>query len=417
MRKMLKMSVAAAMVMGISSVSAQANDGTDIISNVKVKGEIRARYEMVDDNTNKDANAFTNRLTIGASADLLGTDWLSAYAEMTNVSNLNDNYNSTNNGETSYAKVFDPEQTRLTQSYLDVKIDKTLIRYGRQMINLDNQRFVGAVGWRQMPQTFDALLVANNAVKNLNLAAVYVTQVNRIFADDAASSLDTRTLILNASYKVMPELKVTAYSYMIGAGTAGTNTTNGVGSDTYGVALTGKVAASDSLKLNYRVEYATQTNPTMENSGNTSTSDVNANYYNLNVGVNANGILAGLGYELLGSNSGVNAFSTPLATLHGKNGWADKFLGTPDDGLADTSLMIGYKAKGFGVAKVIYHDFSSDVGSTDYGTEIDAVYKNKIPGVNNLTGLVKVASFNADSASYTDTTKFWLMLDYKFASK
>ena len=56
MRKMLKLSMAAAMVMGIGSVSAQA-DGIDIVSNVSAKGQIRARYEMVDADDNGLANA------------------------------------------------------------------------------------------------------------------------------------------------------------------------------------------------------------------------------------------------------------------------------------------------------------------------------------------------------------------------
>ena len=107
------------------------------------------------------------------------------------------------------------------------------------MINLDNERFVGAVGWRQMPQTFDAYTLTDNSIENLNLFASYVNQINRVFDNDTgpfARDWETRTLLLNASYKVMDELKVTVYDYMIGTGTAG-----GMGSDTYGIALTGDI--------------------------------------------------------------------------------------------------------------------------------------------------------------------------------
>lgn len=422
MRKMVKMSMAAVMIMGIGSVSAQA-EGVDILSNIKAKGEIRARYEMVDQNNAlANANAFTNRLVIGAGADLLGTDWLSAYAEMTNVSALNENYNSTSNGEIGHSTVADPSQTRLTQSYLDFKMGKTLLRAGRQMINLDNQRFVGAVGWRQMPQTFDAVTLSDSTIENLNLSASYITQINRIFdGSTAAGNWDTRTLLLNGSYKVMPELKVTAYAYMIGAGTATTSGV-GVGSDTYGIALSGDIAVSDGVKVNYRAEYATQTDATMENSNYVdlgAADDVDADYMNFELGANISGILVGARYEVLSGDTGANStkFQTPLATLHGQNGWADMFLATPTAGLEDMSLMVGYKSKDIGTAKIIYHDYTSDVGSTDYGTEIDAVYTRAIPGVNNLTGMLKVADFSSDAAAYVDTTKFWAMLDYKFATK
>ncbi|MCF6309358.1 MAG: alginate export family protein [Sulfurimonas sp.] len=421
MRKMLKLSIAAAMVMGIGSVSAQA-DGIDIVSNVKVKGEVRARYEMVDASGNtQNANAFTNRLTIGAGADLLGTDWVSAYVEMTDVRTINDNYNDTyaGNGVEPQQVVADPAQTRLTQAYVDLKLGAdTKLRVGRQMINLDNQRFVGAVGWRQMFQTFDAYTLTNSSIENLSIFASYVNQVNAVKYDATSG---TRDLLLNASYKVMPELKVTAYGYLIG--------TEG---DTYGLALTGKLAVSDGIKINYRAEYATQTDPSMEKSGtNASVVDVDADYYRLALGVNANGILAGVGYESLSGEDGVaggdTAFKTPYATLHGQNGWADKFLangGSPTAGLEDTTVYVGYKAKGFGLLKVVYHDFQSEYGSIDYGTEIDAVYKNKIPGVNGLVGMLKVADYSGDdtvlqgnyATQAADVTKFWVMLDYKFAS-
>ena len=409
MRKMLKMSIACAMMMGIGSVSAQA-DGIDIVSNVAVKGEIRARYEMVDQDGTNNANAFTNRLTIGASADLLGTDWLSAYAEMTNVSALNDNYDDLATSRTANAIVADPEQTRLTQAYLDITIDKRKLRLGRQMINLDNQRFIGAVGWRQMFQTFDAATLTCNTIENLSLFASYITQRNTIFEDGGPkkSSIDARDALVNVSYKVMPELKVTAYSYMLG-------TTH----DTYGLALTGKVAVADGVKVNYRAEYATQTDPSMENSGtDTSGMDIDADYMNFELGVNMSGILAGIGYEVLSGAEGTDdAFTTPYATLHGKNGWADKFLATPAGGIEDLSVMAGYKAKGFGLLKVVYHDFQADTGTVgDYGTEIDAMYKRAVPGVNGLVGMLKVAAYDADNFS-VDTTKVWVMLDYKFSSK
>ncbi|MGE3613287.1 MAG: alginate export family protein [Sulfurimonas sp.] len=426
---MIKMSMAAVMVMGVSSVSVQAND---ILTNIKAQGQIRARYEMVDAKQTPDipnANAFTNRLTLGVSADLLGTSWLSAYAEMTDVRALNDNYNSQVNNSNNEV-VLDSEQTRVTQAYLDMKYGKTKLRVGRQGFNLDNLRFVGTVDWRQMPQTFDAYTLTDSTVENLNLFASYVTQVNRVTHESLATgNWDTRTLLLNASYKVMPELKVTVYDYMIGEGT-GNLATGGNGSDTYGIALTGEVKVAEAAKLTYRAEYAEQTDPSMENSGSTTNINVDANYMNLQLCADVSGILAGIQYEALsGANdSGTEtAFQTPLATLHAHNGFADMFMTTPEDGLEDLSISLGYKSKEFGMLKATYHDYTSEVGSVDYGTELDVTYARAIPGVNNLSGLLKVADYNADSSTAgdilagttrnVDTTKFWAMLDYKFATK
>ncbi len=57
-------------------------------------------------------------------------------------------------------------------------------------------------------------------------------------------------------------------------------------------------------------------------------------------------------------------------TRHSFNGWADKFLTTPDVGIDD--LILGASEKrGRWVWKAIYHDFQAKNTSVDHGTEID----------------------------------------------
>ena len=399
-----------AILLSLGPVMGYASEGGNLLlDNITVKGEIRPRYEMVDDdNANSNANAVTNRLQIGVKADLFATDWLSGYAEMTDVHNANDNYNSTNNGQTGYSVVVDPAQTRLTQSYLDFKLNKTLFRVGRQMVVLDNKRFVGAVNWRQMPQTFDAYALVDNSLENLKLLAAYVSQVNTIKAGDS-DSYNTDTVLLNAKYKANDALNVTGYGYLIGSL-----------HDTYGLALTGKAAS-----INYRAEYAKQADASLE-TGNQGKPDADADYINLQADMNMSGFLVGAQYEVLSGTESADktAFTTPLATLHAFNGWADKFLATPATGLVDMSLMVGYKSKSFGVAKAIWHDFSSDVSSIDYGSELDLLYKRAVPGFKNLSGMVKAAMYSAgdDVAAgnsvplATDTTNVWLMPDNKFSN-
>ena len=381
-----------------------------IFNNITADGQVRPRYEFVDasDNGKADASALTNRLTLGIGADFLQLEGLSVYLEATNVMGSGDFWSVSNDdigNRPLYQIVADPDQTRVTQAYLDYAFGETLIRAGRQDVDLDNVRFIGTVDWRQMPQTYDALAVINNSVNNLALFASYVWRVNRVFDSNTVNPLggefETNTVLLNASYTLMPTLTMTGYGYLIEDF-----------HDTWGIAATGKVGLGESISLSYRAEYATQTDPYFEDLSTNKTAD--ADYYNLQGTLNMRGMLVGAGYEVLGAGDNGNlAFSTPLATLHAQNGWADLFLATPIDGLVDVTAMVGYKSKGFGVAKVIYHDFSSDRGSTDYGTEIDALYKNKIPGIQGLTGLLKASWYRADTFS-VDTTKFWAMLDYTF---
>jgi len=213
----------------------------------------------------------------------------------------------------------------------------------------------------------------------------------------------------------MPELKVTAYDYMIAST-----------SDTYGLAFTGKINAG--AKLNYRAEYAVQKDATMEIHSAKGKAD--ADYYNLDLGANINGILAGINYEVLSGadSSGKTTFNPALGTNHKFNGWADVFYvaSKPSGGLQDANIRLGYTAKGLGKLLAVYHDFKADTnmatttGTTDdLGSEINVLYVNKVPGFNNLKGLVKYASYSAGKATgYTaDKQVAWLMLDYKFATK
>ncbi|SFV67759.1 hypothetical protein MNB_SM-5-1344 [hydrothermal vent metagenome] len=401
------------LMVGGLSVNASANDGINILDNVKLKGEIRPRFETAQVKSNKKdrANAFTARTHLVATGDLLGVDGLTATVGIQSVNNFGyTNYNSTQNGETAYDVVADPQQAMLSEASIDYKIDKTALHAGRSHVNLDNQRFIGTVGWRQSERSYDTVYVANSSVENLNLLAAYVYGFAGV---KSTTTADTNSVLLHANYKVMKELSITGYGYLLGSI-----------HNTYGVALTGKVNAG--AKLSYRAEYAMQSDATLETAHN-GKPEADAHYYNLDLGANISGILAGINYEVLSANSGYkddgktkqNAFSTPLATAHKFNGWADEFLATPAGGLQDANIRLGYKAKGFGKVLAVYHTFTADEkmgGEDDLGTEFDAVYVNAIPGFKNLKGLVKLASYSKGKVTgYTnDKTVGWVQLDYKF---
>ncbi len=80
------------------------------------------------------------------------------------------------------------------------------------------------------------------------------------------------------------------------------------------------------------------------------------------------------------------------------------FLATPGDGLRDLMFSLGGKAAGIKLLAV-YHDFSADQGSDDYGSEIDLLAAKKFARRYQLG--IKYASYRADSWK-TDTDKLWL---------
>jgi hypothetical protein len=228
------------------------------------------------------------------------------------------------------------------------------------------------------------------ASEKLSGSYTYISKRNRIFAE--ANDLDSKDHLLNVAYKTSLG-KVVGYAYLL---EVDNGTDNGL--DTYGISFTGK---KDGFL--YAAEIATQSDDA---------SDADTSYLMLEGGYNFGKVTAKLGYESLGSDNGVG-FSTPLATAHKFNGWADQFLGTPGVGLEDIYATVSTKVLG-GNLSVTYHDFSSDVDSVDLGSEIDAVYAKGF--AKNYKAGVKLASYSAGDAGSgkVDTDKIWVFVTAKF---
>ncbi len=77
------------------------------------------------------ANAVTARFALSVSADLAGIEGLSAFGQIMAVTNFG--YDEYAPEQLGYALIADPQNERVTQAYLDYKLDKTLFRIGRQM--------------------------------------------------------------------------------------------------------------------------------------------------------------------------------------------------------------------------------------------------------------------------------------------
>lgn len=111
---------------------------------------LNLRGESVDqDGFSRDAFALTLRTVLGYETARYG-GW-AILVEAEDVSAVGDAaYNSTINGNTDRPVIADPDGTEVNQAYLSyVGIEDTTVRLGRQRIKLDNDRFIGNVGWRQ----------------------------------------------------------------------------------------------------------------------------------------------------------------------------------------------------------------------------------------------------------------------------
>ena len=414
MKKIVMSAVALTAIMGSFSTVSASEDGINILDNAKFSGEIRPRYEFADKDGGADAaNAFTARTRLAVETNsLMGADGLSAKIGVTTVNNFGytDYYDGNTQGVGEYDLILDAQQAMLSEAYLAYTAADTTLLAGRSHVNLDDQRFIGTVGWRQMERAYDTVTVINKSVEGLTLLGSYVYGYQGV---DDKGTYDTGSALFNVNYKANEAFTVSGYAYLL----ANIH-------DTYGLRVNGKIPVSDSIKLNYAAAYAMQTDNSLEYGSGLTEKTIDASYYDLVLGANMNGFILQAEYEVLGEANGNSqkGFTTPLATLHKFQGFADEFLpqtaGTNGEGLNDLNFKAGYKAKGFGKLLGIYHMFNAETGTySDLGSEFDALYANKVPSINNLNFLLKAAFFmggETGSLHSNDNTKFWAQLDYKF---
>jgi len=371
--------------------------GQDDAKYGQVKIDLRYRYEQDNtDNPNKDqGDASVFRMRLGyLTPDFYG---LQAYAEYEmNQDIVENDYNSTRNGKVGYEVIADPQEHELNQLWLNFKgIPDTEIKVGRQRIKIDNDRFIGNVGWRQLEMTYDAALLTNKSLSNTVIKLGYINQSQTIKSEVNPM----QTPFFNIAYNMTDLGTLTGYTYFIDNNEAHTKS-----NQTYGVFFDGKTMINEGVTALYRFEYAHQQD--YEQNPN----DYSVDYSHVIGGVNLYGITFKGGMETLGGRGEGKVFQTPLATGHAFNGWADQFLKTPDAGLRDIYGLVTGKFMGVKLIGV-YHTFDDDSGSLSYGKEYDFLAVKKFGKHYSL--LAKYAYFDGDNGRF-DAQNFWLQAGVSF---
>lgn len=369
-------------------------------------GDLRYRLEAVDqDGLPEDAAASTLRIRAGFR---LG-EWhgFSLQVEGEGIVRVGpEDFNDTVNGKAAFPVVADPESVQLNQAFVRWKPHAAVeLAAGRRAVNLDNQRWIGSVDWRQNDQTLDLAQVTLRPAKGVSIDYFNAWRVDRIFGEDSPQGVfrDTDINAVRIAHAASPVGTVSAYGFWLDIPSH-----PGSSSRTLGARLVGDQPVGEGVKLLYVAEYARQS----DHGANPTAFDLD--YLLIEPGVAIGGWTLRAGLERLEGN-GTVALQTPLATLHAFNGWADKFLVTPPDGLRDIYGEVGYKFAGGALKgltlRAIVHDFAATRCDAAYGQELDllAVY----PIRPNLVLLGKFAHYAADGFG-TDTTKGWLSLQFSF---
>ncbi|MDP3674542.1 MAG: alginate export family protein [Novosphingobium sp.] len=391
------------MLLGANPAAAEPVKVTPLI-------DTRLRYEAVDqDGLPREADAVTARVRAGVQAD---AGAFSALIEGEGLLAIVERYNSGTNGRTAHPLVVDPQNIELNRAQIQVRaVAGTVVTAGRQRINLDDQRFVGAVAWRQNEQTFDAVRAEWTGVARLKVDATYLWSVRTINGIDGFGARPTAiggdSVLVNVSYKTKP-VTITGFAYLIEQERAVLRANSG---QTYGLRAAGALPVGQDTRVTYTASYARQSDTANH------PIDYSSDYRLGEFGIEHKALRLSAGYEALGAgkDGAPAAFQTPLATLHKFQGFADKFLTTPPGGIRDKYATIGLvlpRPAGIGpiTASVIYHRFDSDRGGIRYGDEIDFVATAKL---GRTLFLVKYADYDARGFA-TDTRKFWVSAEWAF---
>ncbi len=427
----------------------QAEDASDEFWNALTNGRVdfstRLRSEQVDDDQAprvRQAQANTLRTTLGYATGLFHD--VGAYVQLEDVRAVGgDDYNDGGgNGVTDRAVVVDPEGTELQQAYLRYRgLPRTQVLLGRQELEhraAPLNRFVGVVPWRQNWQSYDAARVLTDALPAMRVDYAYVWNVNRIFGEDNPISdrrdFDLDGHLLSATWSGIPYSTLEGYAYLLDFD-SNLGATRALSTATYGVRLQGAWdVVSEAAKLLYTLEYAQQG----DRGDNPVRLDVNYRLLELGAskafpGPELESLMLRFGYEVLegegrqalGTGFVSGGFQTPLGTNHAYQGWADRFLTTPADGVEDIYGTLSVRAFGTNLM-LVYHRYASTQDDYEFGDEWN-LQASRVFGDRYTLGF-KYARYAAsgdlrnqtrNGASSTgkqafDLTKYWLWLEVRF---
>lgn len=371
-----------------------ADTFTEALVGGKASVDINVRYEAVDQKGVDDASALTERTRIGyQTGKFKGFD---AFVEMSGTESIGERNDyhvpaGPDADTNAVAVIADPVVTRLNQAWIGYGISDSSFKLGKQRIIID-PRFMGNVGFRQTEQVFTGFTAQVKEISKVKLDYAYVVEADNLLG----VKVPMKTHAFKADFDAFPAMKVSGYGYFIDYDDSAAD------SQTMGVRVYGSPKVSEGVNLIYKADFASQDDYA-------DSDNIGGDYRNLELGVKVSGVTLAAAQEVLGGD-GVKSFQTPLATKHAYNGWADKFLTTPVNGLVDNSVKVATKIAGNKLLAV-YHDYSADKGGDHYGSEVNVLLARKFG--KNYTAGVKYATYDADTY-LTDTSKLWVWGTVKF---
>jgi hypothetical protein len=342
---------------------------------------------------------------------------LAFLVEMENITAIVDDYTSQLNGNTTYPTVSDPEVTEVNRAQVVwTPTASTTLTAGRQRIVLDDGRIVNNSAWRQDEQTFDALRVDTGKGK-FKVTGIYISRVNRVIGNE--KDWNSNSYLVNASYEVAPELKLTGFAHSLRFTTDADapTATDRANARISSVSISG-IRVSGSRKvggvaLGYATQYAS------ESDGHGSPLDFRLEEKMIEVTAGYKWFSGKINFESLGGN-GTAGFIAPIGTGHAFHGWADAFSSTGGNktfanGLNDLNVTatINFPHKLKPALTLVWRDYSTTRLDQKIGTEWGAMATVALTPKFSL--MLKHADYErANPAAPASRAKTWFAISYKY---
>jgi hypothetical protein len=401
---------------------------SDQISGGKLLLEVRARYEGVNQ---KKAGALTDNgeaLTVRTRLGWETADWhgLKGLIEFEDVRQIGQEHFAVNvpgatapplNGadKARYPIINDPDVTELNRLQLTWTPSALFsVTAGRQRVLIDDQRFVGNVGWRQDEQTFDGVRL-DATLGRFKGTYVYVTHVNRVLGE--MKDWDSDSHLLNLTWSPAEAFRLEGFVYALDFSNSAANS-----SITQGVKVSGKTWVG-LFQLAYDGAWANQGDYRRNTAG------YSLDFWQADAAATFDIWTVKVDYESL-EGDGTRGFTTPLATTHAFQGWADAWVmpagGNKSfvDGIEDFNLTLNAKPRFrrtylFNIDLLArYHDFKDQRTGANLGHEWDLQATAAI--TPKLSAQLKYADFERETtvplgtaAPPASRTKVWFTLEYK----
>lgn len=397
----------------IVTAATLATTGPACAQDISIKPLIegRTRYEHVDqDGVAAASDAVTIRLRGGVEATRGA--W-SILGEAQGNLAVVDKYYDGLHGVADRPVIGDPENAAIYRAQIRYRSQPFTVTAGRQRIALDDERFVGAAGFRNNGQTYDAVRTELVPLKGVKLDVVYAWNVRTIWGTDGRGfrqrGVSGDNVFANLS-TTTPLGTLTGFVYLVDQDEAEVQGYR-LSNQNYGARLAGARPLAPGVKLNYQFSYASQSdyhrNPNR----------YQADYWLADGTLDIGNWTLNAGYEVLGAGNGnaLTSFQTPLGSVFKFQGWADKFTTNPPNGLHDLYVGGSHSWKKIGKIdlfsfQALYHRFQSDRLNQHYGDVINLLATVK---VKKTAISARYARYEADRFA-TDTTKMWLQVDWTY---